>query len=64
MTTFNVGTRFLERSRFYLGKEYPAKIRAALRAMPAERLCGVPTPVRTARETSCCISRGTSGSGS
>ena len=38
MTTFSVGTRFLERSRFYLGKEYPAKIRAALRAMPADRL--------------------------
>lgn len=38
MTAFNLGTRFLERSRFYLGKEYPAKIRAALRAMPADKL--------------------------
>ena len=38
MTTFDVGARFLERSRYYLGVEYPAKIRAAMRAMPAERV--------------------------
>lgn len=29
---------FLERSRYYLGLEYPGKIRLALSAMPAERL--------------------------
>lgn len=29
---------FLERSRYYLGLEYPGKIRLALTAMPAERL--------------------------
>ncbi len=33
-----VGQRFLERTRYYLGVEYPAKIRAALLAMPADRL--------------------------
>ena len=31
-------TRFLERSRYYLGVEYPAKIRAALRAMPPDAI--------------------------
>ena len=31
-----IEVRFLERSRYYLGVEYPAKIRAALRAMPEE----------------------------
>lgn len=30
--------RFLERSRYYLGVEYPAKIRATLLAMPADRV--------------------------
>lgn len=34
----SIGPRFLERSRYYLGVEYPAKLRAALRAMPAERV--------------------------
>lgn len=29
---------FLERSRYYLGMEYPGKIRLALRAMPSEQL--------------------------
>ena len=29
---------FLERSRYYLCREYPTKIRAAVEAMPAERL--------------------------
>ena len=33
-----VAQRFLERSRYYLGLEYPAKIRAALLAMPADRI--------------------------
>ena len=32
------GARFLARSRYYLAEEYPAKIRAALRALPADRL--------------------------
>lgn len=35
---FDVGARFLERSRYYLGVEYPAKLRAALLALPAGRL--------------------------
>ena len=30
--------RFLERSRYYLGVEYPAKIRAALGAMPPDAI--------------------------
>lgn len=34
----NVESRFLERSRYYLAMEYPAKIRAALLAMPPERV--------------------------
>ena len=33
-----VAQRFLERTRYYLGLEYPAKIRTALLAMPADRL--------------------------
>lgn len=33
-----LGTRFLERSRYYLGVEYPAKIRAVLSVLPADRL--------------------------
>jgi uncharacterized damage-inducible protein DinB len=35
---FDLATRFLERSRHYLCAEYPAKITAALRTMPADRL--------------------------
>lgn len=38
MTPVRVESRFLERSRYYLGVEYPAKIRAALLAMPPERV--------------------------
>ena len=34
----DLGTRFLDRSRYYLGVEYPAKIRAAMLAMPADRV--------------------------
>lgn len=36
--TINVGERFLERSRYYLGVEYPAKLRSAIMALPADRL--------------------------
>ena len=36
--TFDLATRFLERTRYYLGVEYPAKIRLALLAMPNDRL--------------------------
>lgn len=36
--SFDVGVRFLERSRYYLGTEYPAKLRAAVLALPADRL--------------------------
>ncbi|MBK9979083.1 MAG: hypothetical protein IPP20_14405 [Gemmatimonadetes bacterium] len=42
--TFDVGTRFLVRSRYYLGLEYPAKIRSAVLALPAERLWFRPDP--------------------
>jgi uncharacterized damage-inducible protein DinB len=34
----SIAASFLERSRYYLCKEYPTKIRAAVEAMPAERL--------------------------
>jgi uncharacterized damage-inducible protein DinB len=34
----SIDTRFIERTRYYLGVEYPAKIRTALLAMPAERV--------------------------
>lgn len=34
----DLATAFLERSRYYLGLEYPGKIRLALTAMPADRL--------------------------
>lgn len=37
MTT-DLAFAFLERSRYYLGVEYPAKIRAAVRTIPDERL--------------------------
>lgn len=36
--THDLATAFLERSRYYLGLEYPGKIRLALTAMPADRL--------------------------
>lgn len=36
--SMRVEARFLERSRYYLSEEYPAKIRAALSAMPADRI--------------------------
>lgn len=36
--SFDVASRFLERSRHYLCDEYPVKIIAAVRAMPADRL--------------------------
>lgn len=36
--TFDLAATFLDRSRYYLGVEYPGKIRLALTAMPAERL--------------------------
>ena len=36
--SFDLATRFLERSRHYVSVEYPAKIAAAVRSMPAERL--------------------------
>jgi uncharacterized damage-inducible protein DinB len=38
MTDFNLAVRFLERSQYYLAEEYPLKIAAALRSMPAEKL--------------------------
>ncbi len=36
--SFDFASRFLERSRHYLCTEYPLKINAALRVMPADRL--------------------------
>ena len=36
--TPDLASAFLERSRYYLGLEYPGKIRLALTAMPADRL--------------------------
>lgn len=36
--SIDLATSFLERSRYYLGLEYPGKIRLALSAMPADRL--------------------------
>lgn len=36
--SLDLATAFLERSRYYLGLEYPGKIRLALTALPAERL--------------------------
>ena len=36
--TFDLSDRFLERARHYLGVEYPAKIRAALLTIPADKL--------------------------
>ena len=34
----SIAASFLDRSRYYLCREYPAKIRAAVEAMPADRL--------------------------
>ena len=36
--SFDLASRFLDRSRHYLGVEYPAKIRAAIRAVPPDHL--------------------------
>lgn len=36
--SFDLASRFLERSRHYLCDEYPIKISAAVRSMPADRL--------------------------
>jgi uncharacterized damage-inducible protein DinB len=36
--TFDLSARFLERSRYYLGVEYPAKLRRALLAIPTDKL--------------------------
>ncbi|MEO6444953.1 MAG: DUF1572 family protein [Gemmatimonadaceae bacterium] len=36
--SFDLADRFIARSRYYLGVEYPAKIRLALLAMPADRI--------------------------
>ncbi len=40
----DLASRFLERSQYYLGTEYPAKLRAALTAIPADRLWWRPDP--------------------
>lgn len=40
----DLAPRFLERSQYYLGTEYPAKIRAALRSIPADHLWWRPNP--------------------
>ncbi|MFN8670334.1 MAG: DinB family protein [Gemmatimonadaceae bacterium] len=42
--TFDAGARFLERSRYYLGLEYPAKLRSAVLAVPADKLWWRPHP--------------------
>jgi uncharacterized damage-inducible protein DinB len=38
MTDATLALRFLERSRYYLATEYPAKITAAVRTVPADHL--------------------------
>ncbi len=38
MTQQHLATDFLERSCYYLGTEYPAKIRAAVRTIPEDRI--------------------------
>ncbi|MDQ8158971.1 MAG: DUF664 domain-containing protein [Gemmatimonadota bacterium] len=38
MTEFDLAARFLERSRYYLGVEYPTKIAAAVRTVPPDQL--------------------------
>jgi uncharacterized damage-inducible protein DinB len=40
----DLAARFVERSQYYLGVEYPAKLRAALAAIPADRLWWRPHP--------------------
>lgn len=40
----DLATAFLERSTYYLGVEYPGKIRLALSAMPADKLWWRPDP--------------------
>jgi len=40
----DLASRFIERSQYYLGTEYPAKIRAALRSIPDDRLWWRPDP--------------------
>lgn len=45
MSTDPLGPLFLDRSRYYLGVEYPAKISAAIRSMPADRLWWRPNPM-------------------
>jgi len=40
----DLAPRFIERSQYYLGVEYPAKIRAALGSIPADRLWWRPNP--------------------
>ena len=44
MTDFDLATRFLERSRYYLSVEYPAKIRAAVQTVPETELWWRPNP--------------------
>jgi uncharacterized damage-inducible protein DinB len=44
MTDLDLATRFLERSRYYLHVEYPAKITAAVRTVPMEELWWRPNP--------------------
>ncbi|MCC6319213.1 MAG: DUF1572 family protein [Gemmatimonadaceae bacterium] len=34
----SIEVRFIERARYYLGVEYPAKVRAAIKAMPEEAI--------------------------
>ncbi|MEP7380090.1 MAG: DUF1572 family protein [Gemmatimonadota bacterium] len=36
--SFDPAARFIERSRYYLGLEYPAKVRSAILAFPADRI--------------------------
>lgn len=44
MTDLDLATRFLERSRYYLHVEYPAKITAAVRTVPHAELWWRPNP--------------------
>lgn len=44
MPPFDLSARFLERSRYYLGIEYPAKIAMAMEAIPDDRLWWRPNP--------------------
>lgn len=45
MSTTSLGPLFLERSRYYLGVEYPAKIAEAIRSIPADQLWWRPNPM-------------------